>query len=67
MSNKQQTIQNEISLSGVGLHTGDTVNMTFKPAPANHGFAFVRVDLEGTTYRSSKSRICSQHTTRNKS
>ena len=47
MSNKQQTIKNEVSLSGVGLHTGNTVNMTFKPAPENHGFAFMRVDLEG--------------------
>ena len=47
MSNKQQTIKNEISLSGVGIHTGNTVNMTFKPAPVNHGFAFSRVDLEG--------------------
>ena len=47
MSKKQQTIQNEISLSGVGLHTGNTVKMTFKPAPENHGFSFVRVDLEG--------------------
>ncbi len=47
MSTKQQTIQNEISLSGVGLHTGNTVKMTFKPAPENHGFSFVRVDLEG--------------------
>jgi UDP-3-O-[3-hydroxymyristoyl] N-acetylglucosamine deacetylase/3-hydroxyacyl-[acyl-carrier-protein] dehydratase len=47
MTNKQQTIKNEISLSGVGLHTGNTVNMTFKPAPVNHGFAFMRIDLEG--------------------
>ena len=47
MSNKQQTIKNKISLSGVGIHTGNTVNMTFKPAPINHGFAFMRVDLEG--------------------
>jgi UDP-3-O-[3-hydroxymyristoyl] N-acetylglucosamine deacetylase/3-hydroxyacyl-[acyl-carrier-protein] dehydratase len=47
MSNKQQTIKKEISLSGVGIHTGNTVNMTFKPAPENHGFAFMRVDLEG--------------------
>ncbi len=48
MSKKQKTIQNEISLSGVGLHTGNNVTLTFKPAPENHGFAFVRVDLEGT-------------------
>ncbi len=47
MSKKQKTIQKEISLSGVGLHTGNNVTLTFKPAPANYGFAFVRVDLEG--------------------
>ncbi len=47
MSKKQKTIQNEVSLSGVGLHTGNNVALTFKPAPENHGFAFVRVDLEG--------------------
>ena len=44
---KQKTIQSEISLTGVGLHTGKEVKMTFKPAPANNGFTFVRVDLEG--------------------
>lgn len=45
---KQKTIQNEISLTGVGLHTGAEVTMTFKPAPINNGFTFVRVDLEGS-------------------
>ncbi|MCZ8091561.1 bifunctional UDP-3-O-[3-hydroxymyristoyl] N-acetylglucosamine deacetylase/3-hydroxyacyl-ACP dehydratase [Flavobacterium sp.] len=45
---KQTTIQNEISLTGVGLHTGAEVKMTFKPAPINNGFTFVRVDLEGS-------------------
>ncbi|WP_435254801.1 bifunctional UDP-3-O-[3-hydroxymyristoyl] N-acetylglucosamine deacetylase/3-hydroxyacyl-ACP dehydratase [Tenacibaculum sp. A30] len=48
MSKKQKTIQNEITLSGVGLHTGNQVTMVFKPAPENHGFAFKRVDLEGS-------------------
>ncbi|SEB49411.1 3-hydroxyacyl-[acyl-carrier-protein] dehydratase /UDP-3-O-[3-hydroxymyristoyl] N-acetylglucosamine deacetylase [Tenacibaculum sp. MAR_2009_124] len=47
MSKKQTTIKTEITLSGVGLHTGNDVTMTFKPAPENNGFAFVRVDLEG--------------------
>ena len=47
MSKKQKTIHSEISLSGVGLHTGNNVTMTLKPAPVNHGFSFVRVDLEG--------------------
>lgn len=44
---KQTTIANEISLTGVGLHTGQEVKLTFKPAPVNNGITFVRVDLEG--------------------
>jgi UDP-3-O-[3-hydroxymyristoyl] N-acetylglucosamine deacetylase/3-hydroxyacyl-[acyl-carrier-protein] dehydratase len=44
---KQTTIASEVSLTGVGLHTGQEVTMTFKPAPINNGFTFVRVDLEG--------------------
>jgi len=47
MSNKQKTIKNEVTLTGVGLHTGNKVTLTFKPAPVNHGYAFVRIDLEG--------------------
>ncbi|SNR36254.1 bifunctional UDP-3-O-[3-hydroxymyristoyl] N-acetylglucosamine deacetylase/3-hydroxyacyl-ACP dehydratase [Lutibacter flavus] len=47
MSTKQKTIKKEVTLSGVGLHTGNKVTMTFKPAPINHGYAFVRIDLEG--------------------
>ncbi len=44
---KQRTIEKEITLSGVGLHTGENVTMKFVPAPENHGYAFKRVDLEG--------------------
>ncbi|MBD3581045.1 bifunctional UDP-3-O-[3-hydroxymyristoyl] N-acetylglucosamine deacetylase/3-hydroxyacyl-ACP dehydratase [Flavobacterium selenitireducens] len=44
---KQTTIKNEVSLTGVGLHTGKEVKMTFKPAPVNNGYTFVRLDLEG--------------------
>ena len=44
---KQTTIENAVSLSGVGLHTGKSVNLNFKPAPADHGYAFQRIDLEG--------------------
>ena len=45
---KQKTIQREVSLSGVGLHTGNNVTLTFLPAPANSGYSFKRIDLEGT-------------------
>lgn len=42
---KQSTIQTPVSVSGIGLHTGRNVTLTFKPADANHGFRFQRVDL----------------------
>lgn len=45
MSEFQHTIKDAISISGLGLHTGNQVNMTFHPAPVNHGFRFKRVDL----------------------
>jgi UDP-3-O-[3-hydroxymyristoyl] N-acetylglucosamine deacetylase/3-hydroxyacyl-[acyl-carrier-protein] dehydratase len=45
---KQTTIKNEVTLSGVGLHTGKEVTLVFKVAPENHGYAFQRVDLEGS-------------------
>lgn len=45
---KQRTINKEVTLTGVGLHTGKEVTLTFKPAPENHGYSFVRIDLEGS-------------------
>jgi UDP-3-O-[3-hydroxymyristoyl] N-acetylglucosamine deacetylase/3-hydroxyacyl-[acyl-carrier-protein] dehydratase len=47
MSEKQRTLAREISLNGKGLHTGINVTITFKPAPANHGYKFCRIDLPG--------------------
>jgi UDP-3-O-[3-hydroxymyristoyl] N-acetylglucosamine deacetylase/3-hydroxyacyl-[acyl-carrier-protein] dehydratase len=44
---KQKTIKNEFSIVGVGLHTGEKVTLTVKPAADNHGFKFKRVDVEG--------------------
>lgn len=46
-TNKQRTIAKEVSLTGVGLHTGANVTIKFLPAGENHGYAFKRVDLEG--------------------
>jgi UDP-3-O-[3-hydroxymyristoyl] N-acetylglucosamine deacetylase/3-hydroxyacyl-[acyl-carrier-protein] dehydratase len=43
----QTTISKPISLSGVGLHTGQNVELTFKPAKADNGYTFTRVDLDG--------------------
>ncbi len=44
---KQKTIAGEVSLTGVGLHTGKSVTLTFKAAKENAGRSFKRIDLEG--------------------
>ncbi|MBO6880232.1 bifunctional UDP-3-O-[3-hydroxymyristoyl] N-acetylglucosamine deacetylase/3-hydroxyacyl-ACP dehydratase [Winogradskyella sp.] len=44
---KQKTIEKEVTLKGVGLHTGADVTLVFKPGAENTGFLFERVDLEG--------------------
>lgn len=47
MKVKQHTIKKQVTVSGVGLHTGVIATMTFVPAPPNHGFKFQRLDMEG--------------------
>jgi len=44
---QQQTISEPVSFDGVGLHSGQKVNMTFLPAEPNSGIRFRRVDLDG--------------------
>jgi UDP-3-O-[3-hydroxymyristoyl] N-acetylglucosamine deacetylase/3-hydroxyacyl-[acyl-carrier-protein] dehydratase len=45
MAEKQKTIRKAVTLKGKGLHSGIEVELTFNPAPANHGFVFQRTDL----------------------
>ena len=45
---QQHTLANEVSYSGVGLHSGNRVTMKFKPAAPGTGIRFLRVDLDGT-------------------
>src|SRR5512147_2181795 len=45
---QQRTIKHPVSLSGIGLHTGNVSTMTFKPAPENYGIRFRRIDLGGS-------------------
>lgn len=47
MIEQQRTIGRAISISGVGIHTGAMVTMTFEPAPVDHGYIFKRTDLPG--------------------
>lgn len=43
---KQRTLKNVIRATGVGLHTGEKVYLTLKPAPVDTGIVFKRVDLD---------------------
>jgi len=43
----QKTVKKKVTLGGIGLQTGERVNVTIKKAPADAGVVFVRTDLEG--------------------
>ena len=43
---KQRTLQNTIRATGVGLHSGEKVYLTLRPAAPNTGIVFVRTDLD---------------------
>lgn len=42
---QQQTLRKEYGFEGKGLHSGKVARMTIKPAPADYGICFVRVDM----------------------
>ena len=44
---KQNTLATSFTLQGKGLHTGLDIQITFNPAPENHGYKIKRVDLPG--------------------
>lgn len=48
MKDLQKTLGKEVSLKGTGLHTGQEVTLTLRPAPVNFGYKFRRTDLEGS-------------------
>ncbi|MDA0977100.1 MAG: UDP-3-O-acyl-N-acetylglucosamine deacetylase [Proteobacteria bacterium] len=43
---RQRTLKNVIRATGVGLHTGEKIYLTLRPAPADTGIVFVRVDVD---------------------
>jgi UDP-3-O-[3-hydroxymyristoyl] N-acetylglucosamine deacetylase len=43
---RQRTLRNSIKATGIGLHTGEKVYLTLKPAPVDSGIVFRRVDLD---------------------
>ncbi|RKY57299.1 MAG: UDP-3-O-[3-hydroxymyristoyl] N-acetylglucosamine deacetylase [Candidatus Neomarinimicrobiota bacterium] len=50
MARNQRTIKEEVSVSGIGLHTGVKSTITFKPAPENNGIRFVRSDVKSSPH-----------------
>lgn len=44
---RQKTLGGSVSYSGIGLHSGQSVGMTFLPAPPDTGIRFCRIDLDG--------------------
>ena len=44
----QKTITNQVTLKGAGIHTGNKVNLTFKPAAVDSGVTFIRTDIPGS-------------------
>src|SRR6476646_6561551 len=47
MTAQQRTLRRSVSCSGIGLHSGNKVTLSLKPAPANYGIRFQRSDLGG--------------------
>ena len=45
MDLRQRTVADEVSCTGVGLHSGRKVKLTIKPAVPNSGITFERVDI----------------------
>ena len=59
MSTPQRTIASTASVTGIGLHSGATCTLTFRPAAIDAGIVFVRVDLAGApAIRSHPDRLC---------
>lgn len=42
---QQKTLSKDVTYAGIGLHTGELVQLRFVPAPVNHGIVFCRIDL----------------------
>ena len=66
---KQRTLKSVIRATGVGLHTGEKVAMTLRPAPANAGIVFRRIDLPAPIdiaadpFKVTDARLCASRAT----
>lgn len=62
MNIKQKTIKTDVKITGVGLHTGNQINVILKPADVGFGITFIRTDLEGAPAIKACPESISQHT-----
>jgi len=58
---KEKTIQNEVSCSGIGLHSGEKIQLRLIPAPEGSGILFSRTDLGGTLIPANATHVVSTH------
>ncbi|MPZ19356.1 MAG: UDP-3-O-acyl-N-acetylglucosamine deacetylase [Luteitalea sp.] len=59
--NPQRTVRRAIPCAGIGLHSGNRVTLTLRPAPANHGIRFKRTDLGGLEIRATVANVATMH------
>ena len=59
---KQRTLKNVIRATGVGLHTGQKVYLTLRPAPINNGIVFIRTDIESRPEIPAKAHLVGETT-----
>ena len=45
MDTRQRTVRDDVSCTGIGLHSGEKIRLTIKPAPPDSGIKFIRKDL----------------------
>ena len=57
----QQTVRRQVSCSGIGLHSGHKGTLSLKPAPADHGIVFKRLDLGGLEIPALVDRVAGVH------
>ena len=61
MTSNQRTIRRPVACSGIGLHSGQKVTLRLRPAAANHGIVFKRLDLDGLEIPADVSHVAGLH------
>jgi UDP-3-O-[3-hydroxymyristoyl] N-acetylglucosamine deacetylase len=57
----QRTLRRQVSCAGIGLHSGNKVTLSLKPAPANSGIRFRRTDLGNLEIQATVANLAGMH------